>query len=102
MTTPTTNPTIDLDDTRNCPTGPLCEICGNDDRDRAPLVAITVGCRCGVFCLTVCEHCAFDPSWAATLPAMDAARRVWDHCDHLGIYPDQMCDVLFPGWDTPA
>ncbi|SRR6266540_3181815 len=95
---------IDLDDTIRCPILGHCEHCG---RVVADLAVATLGTPLGVYCATLCDQCA-EPELQTTKgrtpggligtrPPMswgEAASRVGEHCEHLGIDLDQMADAL--------
>jgi hypothetical protein len=76
---------VDLDDTTHCPRALGCEVC-------------TAGTPLGVYCLTLCGHCAergeHDPGSLLRLGWGEAARRAGAHADHLGIDLDEMAEVL--------
>jgi transcription elongation factor Elf1 len=80
---------IDLNDTHGCPSGGTCSICGTED----DVTTETAGTRLGVFCLRVCGTCADGPLPAFS-SAVEAAERVMEHCEHLGISGDDMAAVL--------
>jgi hypothetical protein len=84
--------TIDLDDTLRCALALGCEVCGRAGGCHVYTAATSVG----VYCLTLCERCG-EMYAAAGLPGMvpiEAAERVWEHCEHPGIDLDQMAELL--------
>ncbi|MFR9803132.1 hypothetical protein ACL02T_12615 [Pseudonocardia sp. RS010] len=85
---------IDLDDTSRCRIRPECEACRLPADD---LAAVTAFASIGVTCLTLCPACAA----AGRLPVFgswpEAARRVGEHCEHLGIDLDEMAAALDAG-----
>jgi hypothetical protein len=94
---------IDLDNTAHCTVAGHCENCGRiaSLATVQELAAYTAGTPIGVYCLTLCDSCSDDDdrvvASARRLPEMslgEAARRVAEHCQHLGIDLDQMADAL--------
>ncbi|GAA0911104.1 hypothetical protein [Pseudonocardia zijingensis] len=77
--------TTTLEDTVNCPTGDRCAGCGSHTR----LTAAVADTPLGTLCLTLCPAC-IRHHILPRLSAGDALRRVFAHCDHLGITPDEM------------
>jgi hypothetical protein len=89
---------VDLDDTTHCPIAGRCEHCG---RVAGELGVATLGTPLGVYCATLCEACA-DPGALGRPPPPqmswgEAAQRVGEHCEHLGIDLDQMAEALQAG-----
>jgi hypothetical protein len=81
---------VNLDDITNCPLGHRCEACGSERDD---LLVDTAGTGMGVLCLTLCPPCA-SSDVAPPVSVTTAARLVLQHCEHLGIDPDQMAAAL--------
>lgn len=84
-----------LDNTDNCPLAAECCGCGSSDDLRVVIFSGSIG----VFCDTLCAGCVGMTleTYIATreYERVDAARRVCAHCEHLGIYLDEMADALF-------
>lgn len=84
---------INVDDTTRCPIGPECGACERTD----DLAVVTFSTPMGVFCGTLCAHCATLPPFrhvGQILAWPTVARLVASHCAHLGIDLDQMADAL--------
>jgi hypothetical protein len=73
-----------------CPLGSRCEACGGDRR----LEVATYQTPVGVFCATVCGRCVAAGSPPPIRSWGQACQRVGEHCQHLGLGPDQMADIL--------
>jgi hypothetical protein len=48
----------------------------------------------GVFCATVCDPCIDAGNAPPVCSWIEAIERIWAHCEHLGIDPDQMSALL--------
>lgn len=79
---------VDLDDVSRCPERDECESCGSDD----DLVPVTLDSPLGVFCATVCDPC-IDAKRFPRLSPVQAAERVYQHCEHVGIDLDQAAEL---------
>lgn len=73
-----------------CPDAATCENCGATDE----LDIATALTPVGVYCLTLCRGCAETGTVPEPGDWSTAARRVLDHCCHLGIDTDQMAAAL--------
>jgi len=76
---------VDLDDTSRCPVATWCAACS---RIWNLYVVTADSGMSGVLCMTLCGECRTRP-----LPAfgvLEAATRVAEHCEHLGIDLEQM------------
>lgn len=73
-------PGPNLDDTTHCGPDRWCLTCGT----AADLNVCTAGSPLGVFCLTLCGHCA-TTGRVPRLSAGRVAQMVGLHCTHLGI-----------------
>lgn len=80
---------INLDDTRRCPSTSTCETCSTA---REGLAVVTVDTSVGVFCMTTCRACneGQEDGEVGRFPLVTATLRVLEHCEHLGIDVDQM------------
>lgn len=88
MTLPTD---VDLDDTHRCPRGIVCQSCGYETSH--PTVT-TVTTMLGVYCVTVCPRDLREGNPPPAIAASSVVRLVLAHCEHLGIDPDDMADIL--------
>lgn len=79
---------LDLHTTARCPHETCCHICGCTSNLRV----VTYTTRLGVYCASVCADCI---GAVHAMPVFTNASRVGAHCEHLGIYLDQMADALF-------
>lgn len=85
---------IDLDDTSRCPTAPECEAC-NGIHGALLLDAVVVTTDIGLYCATLCGWCQEDgvgPADPGGYPG--AVKRIWAHCEHLSIDPDEMAALI--------
>jgi hypothetical protein len=82
---------VDLDDTTKCPERDNCESCGSED-DLAP---VTLNSPVGVFCAVVCDPC-IEQTLFPRLSWVQAAERVYQHCEHLDLTIDQAAELHTP------
>ena len=79
----------DLDDTTRCPAATWCESCNRT----GDLYVVTADSGMGgVLCMTLCGECCERP--LPQFGVLEAATRVAEHCEHLGIDLDQMADSV--------
>ncbi len=95
----------DVDDTTRCPVATSCESCDRpgvpcwEERgssDESVLWVLTADSGMGgVFCMTLCGECCERP--LPSFGVLEAATRVADHCEHLGINLDEMARLVESG-----
>lgn len=78
-----------LHNTRNCPRGGSCVVCGST----MDLAVETATTPVGVVCFERCEDCA-DGEEMPKLSWPEAVRRSGEHAVHLGIDVDQMAAAM--------
>lgn len=85
--------TIDLYDTRRCPTCFRCEACGTADGLLAPWA---VRINRGVMCLTLCPGCLQTVTRDNAIPVADstAEKFVAQHREHVGVTAQNMAEML--------
>lgn len=88
-------PPVNLDDTSRCGRPWFCENCGR----QGGVETATIDTPTGRACAPLCEVCADQhalPRWSWS----QAARRVADHCEHLGIDLDTAAAIWEAGGDA--